>query len=32
MDEREYQVDVDIWDIDQAGIIADYYYSGEEAL
>ena len=31
MDEREYQVDVDIWDIAGAqGIIADYYYSGEE--
>ncbi|MBI2522487.1 MAG: hypothetical protein HYV97_18850 [Bdellovibrio sp.] len=31
MDEHEYQVDVDIWDIDGAqGIIADYFYDGEE--
>lgn len=31
MDEQEFEVDVDIWDMDGAeGIIADYYYSGEE--
>ena len=31
MDEHEYQVDVDLWDIDGAqGIIADYFYDGEE--
>lgn len=31
MDGEEYGVDVDIWDLDGAeGIIADYYYSGEE--
>ena len=31
MEEEEYDVDVDIWDMDGAeGIIADYYYSGEE--
>lgn len=31
MDGEEYDVDVDIWDLDGAeGIIADYYYSGEE--
>ncbi len=31
MDDEEYDVDVDIWDLDGAeGIIADYYYSGEE--
>ncbi len=31
LDEKEYQIDVDIWDLDGAeGIIADYYYSGEE--
>jgi len=30
-DEQEYQVDIDIWDMDGAdGIIADYFYSGEE--
>jgi len=31
LDDQEFQVDVDIWDIDGAeGIIADYFYSGEE--
>jgi len=31
LDGREFQVDVDIWDLDGAeGMIADYYYSGEE--
>lgn len=31
LDDEEFQVDVDIWDLDGAeGIIADYYYSGEE--
>ena len=31
LDEKEFKVDVDIWDMDGAeGIIADYYYSGEE--
>lgn len=31
LDDREYQVDIDIWDVDGAeGIIADYFYSGEE--
>lgn len=31
LDGKEFQVDVDIWDLDGAeGIIADYYYSGEE--
>ena len=31
MDGKEFNVDVDIWDLDGAeGIIADYYYSGEE--
>ena len=31
MDDHEYQVDVDIWDIDGAeGMIADYFYAGEE--
>ena len=31
MDGEEYDVDVDIWGLDGAeGIIADYYYSGEE--
>jgi hypothetical protein len=31
LDEREFKVDVDIWDLDGAeGIIADYFYSGEE--
>lgn len=31
LDEQEFQVDVDIWDVDGAeGIIADYFYSGEE--
>lgn len=31
MDGEEYEVDVNIWDLDGAeGIIADYYYSGEE--
>jgi len=30
-DDEEFKVDVDIWDLDGAeGIIADYYYSGEE--
>lgn len=29
--EQEYQVDVDIWDLDGAeGVIADYFYDGEE--
>lgn len=31
IDDEEFSVDVDIWDLDGAeGIIADYYYSGEE--
>jgi len=31
LDGQEFKVDVDIWDLDGAeGIIADYYYSGEE--
>ena len=31
VDGEEYQIDVDIWDLDGAeGIIADYFYSGEE--
>lgn len=31
IDGEEYGVDIDIWDLDGAeGIIADYYYSGEE--
>lgn len=31
LDDEEFQVDVDIWDLDGAeGIISDYYYSGEE--
>lgn len=31
LDDEEFQVDVDIWDLDGAeGVIADYYYSGEE--
>lgn len=31
LDEEEYEVDIDIWDLDGAeGIIADYFYSGEE--
>ncbi len=31
IDDSEYKVDVDIWDLDGAeGMIADYYYSGEE--
>ena len=31
MGNEEYQVDVELWDLDGAeGIIADYYYSGEE--
>ena len=31
VDDREYQVDVKVWDLDGAeGILADYYYSGEE--
>jgi len=31
VDEHEYPVDVKIWDVDGAeGILADYYYSGEE--
>ena len=30
-EDREYQVDVELWDLDGAeGIIADYYYLGEE--
>ena len=30
-DGKEYQVDVELWDMDGAdGVIADYYYSGEE--
>ena len=31
IDDQEYKIDVDIWDLDGAeGIIADYFYSGEE--
>lgn len=31
VDDKEYQIDVDIWDMDGAeGIIADYFYTGEE--
>jgi hypothetical protein len=30
-EEREFEVDIDIWDMDGAeGVIADYFYSGEE--